>query len=77
MIIQKEAVVSCLNEILRLQNNQKLLSWYAQCLTGTSHYFYLDGIWAVLHGSEFNPVHATLFFWHEIRSDGPVLDTII
>src|SRR5882762_6641811 len=57
------AVVSCLERNFETSKQSKtpflvLLS----SLTGTSHYFYLDGIWAALHGSEFNPVPCHFVF---------------
>jgi hypothetical protein len=57
------AVVSCLErnfETIKQSKTPFLLLLSSS--TGTSLYFYLDGIWAAPHGSEFNPVPCHFVF---------------
>jgi hypothetical protein len=68
-----KAVVSCLEQKFEITKQSKTHSHS----TGTSLYFYLDGIWAALHGSELNPVPCHFVFWHEIGNEWSVVDTII
>jgi hypothetical protein len=59
----KQAVVSCLERNFETTKQSKThISVLLSSSTGTSLYFYLDGIWAAPHGSEFNPVPCHFVF---------------
>ena len=59
-----QAVVSCLERNFETSKQSKTPFYVLllSSLTGTSHYFYLDSIWAAPRGSEFNPVPCHFVF---------------
>jgi hypothetical protein len=57
------AVVSCLERNFEtIKQSKTPFSLLLSSSTGISLYFYLDGIWAAPHGSEFNPVPCHFVF---------------